>query len=251
MEFSGKNIWLIGASEGIGRALAIKMAEAGANVAVSARNKDRLTSLVSEMPKGKHLAIAVDASKNDSMLAGFDSIKKEWAGIDAVIYASGVYTPMSVKDMDLKACEQTLDVNFTGAMRLLNIIVPYFLSHSAGSIILVGSVAGYRGLPNSLAYGASKAAMLHLAETIRMDLRDTNIDVHIVNPGFVKTRLTDKNEFKMPLLITPEKAAEKIISGLERNCFEIHFPKAFTYWFKLLKLLPSSLYCKLVSKIIT
>ncbi|NDF12488.1 MAG: SDR family NAD(P)-dependent oxidoreductase [Proteobacteria bacterium] len=249
MQFAGKNIWLIGASEGIGRALAIKMAGEGANVAVSARSKDRLVSLVSEMPKGKHLAVAVDATKNESVLAGFEEIKSAWGHIDAVIYASGVYTPMSVKQMDLKACEQTLDVNFTGSMRLLNVILPHFLSRNAGSIVLVGSVAGFRGLPNSLAYGASKAAMIHMVETIKMDLADTNIDVHIVNPGFVKTRLTDKNEFKMPFIITAEKAADIILKGLKRDAFEIHFPKAFTMWFKLLKLLPSSLYCKIVSKI--
>jgi short-subunit dehydrogenase len=151
--------------------------------------------------------------------------------------------------MDVDDMLRHIDVNYNGALYLLEAIVPAMVAQGSGHISLVGSVAGFSGLPNSLAYGPTKAALINLAETLYLDLKDRGVAVSIINPGFVQTPLTAGNEFDMPALLTPQQAAAEILKGWRQGKFEIHFPKRFTLWLKLLRMLPYRLYFYLVAKV--
>ncbi|MBP9838261.1 MAG: SDR family NAD(P)-dependent oxidoreductase [Proteobacteria bacterium] len=243
-----KKIWLVGASEGIGRDLAIKLAKDGNVLALSARSKERIDSLITELSGSGHINIPLDASNMASITAAWEKIVAEFKNLDTVIYNAGFYLPNALENLDLTAIEKMHDVNFTGAIRVLSQCLPHFLQNDSGHIAVVGSVAGYSGLPNALGYASSKAALINFLESMKCDLKGRNIKLQIINPGFVKTRLTQQNSFKMPFLIPSEEAAEHIVSGLKKNCFEIHFPWQFSYFLKFLRLLPYSLYFKIISK---
>lgn len=240
-----KCVWLIGASEGIGAALAKKLAAEGARLVLSARQAEKLEALRATLPGSGHQVVPVDVCSLESVQAAWQALSA--SPPDVVIYNAGTYTPMDAQKLDLAAVEAMLDVNLRGAFRVVGTILPTYLARNAGHMVLVGSVAGYRGLPSAIGYGASKAGILHLAENLKADLSDTNIKVQLVSPGFVKTRLTDQNNFRMPCIITPDQAAKHIAAGLTSKAFEIHFPKRFTYVLKLLRLLPHALYFRLVA----
>jgi short-subunit dehydrogenase len=237
----GKHIWLIGASEGIGAALAQQLAAAGAHVAISARNTALLNEVAATVSPAMRV-LPLDVTDDAQVTQAWQALIAAWPQVDMVIYNAGAYVPMSAQQFDLTSVRNVVDVNLNGALRVLSQVLPYFIGRNAGHIALVGSVAGYRGLPASMGYGLSKAALIHLAENLRADLAATPIGVSIINPGFVKTRLTDKNDFHMPAMITPEQAATAIMQGFARDAFEIHFPKRFTYVMKLLRTLPYALY---------
>jgi short-subunit dehydrogenase len=241
MELRGKTVWLVGASEGIGRATAIEFAKRGAVVYVSARQKDKLDALVAELPGQGHRAIACDVTDVESVKQAFAAAAQPTAP-DMVIYAAGTYAPMGAKDWKLDTTLHTLDVNLNGALRVINEALPAMLARRSGTVVIMSSVAAYRGLPKSMGYGASKAALTNLAESMRIDLHGTGVDVKLVSPGFVKTRLTDQNDFKMPNLITPERAARYIADGMEKDHYDIHFPPAFSWFMKLMRILPNRLY---------
>lgn len=241
-----KRIWLIGASEGIGRAVAQQLAAAGAVLTVSARQADRLAALVAELP-GQHHAVACDVTDAASVGAAWLAVQAN-GGVDMLIYNAGTYDPMSADQFDLARAEQMVRVNFGGALLVLAGVLPYFVAKKSGHIALVGSVAGFRGLPGAIGYGASKAALIHLAENLKCDLRQFGIKVQIINPGFVATRLTAKNDFKMPGLIDADTAARAMVRGLSGNRFEIRFPFLFTTGLKLLSLLPDWLYFRSISQ---
>jgi short-subunit dehydrogenase len=234
---AGKKIWLVGASEGIGECVAMMLAATGAQLVLSARSRDKLQSLAASLPGSGHTAQALDVTDAASVRSAWNEIAAR-GGIDTVIYNAGTYEPLSAKDFDLAKSEHMLDVNFRGALRVLDCVIPGFVQNKGGHIVLVSSVAAYRGLPRAIGYGSSKAALYHLAENLKIDLSDCNVKVQVVCPGFVKTRLTEKNSFKMPFIITPEKAADQIVAGIASNRFEIHFPKRFTLILKSLQLLP-------------
>lgn len=239
-------IWLIGASEGIGRALAKQLAESGARLALTARNQARLGNLLAELPGHNHVLAPCDITDEAALQQAWDSVRAA-GSLDVVIFNAGVYEPMAADTFNLVRAQQMMQVNFSAALPLLSHIVPYFVSRRAGHIALVGSVAGYRGLPAAIGYGASKAALIHLAENLRCDLKKFGIKVQVINPGFVATRLTAKNNFAMPSIITPERAAQHILQGLASARFEIRFPFLFSTAFKVLRLLPYWLYFRLVS----
>ena len=245
MDVAGKHIWLVGASAGIGAALAKDLAQAGATLTVSARNAELLKTLVQEMAGNAHRAITLDVTDVASIASAFAQVT-ETSLPDMVIYNAGAYEPMAATQFDLKKIEQIMDVNFHGALRVLSHVIPAFVARNGGHIALVGSVAGYRGLPGAMGYGASKAALIHFAENLRADFAATKIGVTIINPGFVKTQLTAKNDFYMPCMITPEVAAKAIMRGLKRDDFEIHFPHRFTRVLKFFRLLPSGIYFRLL-----
>jgi short-subunit dehydrogenase len=247
---TGKKIWLVGASEGIGEALARRLAAAGAHLALSARSKDRIEALAGALPGGNHLALPLDVTQMASIGQAWAELNKQWGGIDILIYNAGAYEPMGAAAFDLKKAEQMLDVNYRGALRVLDYVMPGFIARRGGHIVLVASVAGYGGLPNAIGYGASKAALLHLAENLRLDLGKCDVKVQVVSPGFVKTRLTDKNDFKMPFIVSSELAAERIVSGMSSDRFEIHFPRRFTFMLKALGLLPYRLYFAIVKNFV-
>ncbi len=245
-----QRVWLIGGSHGIGEALARKLIYAGADVVISGRSRDKLELLAENLGKRCHLAVC-DVTDLGSLQDGYLEAKAMCGGcIDMVIYNAGAYEPMSAAQFDLDTVQTMLDVNLYGAIRMLHTILPDFRTQDKASIVLVGSVAGYRGLPNSMGYGMSKAAIIHLAENLRQDLEDSSVQVRLINPGFVKTRLTDKNDFTMPMMITPEKAAEYIVEGLESSIYEIHFPRRFTWPLKLITALPARTFFWLCHKLL-
>jgi short-subunit dehydrogenase len=169
--------------------------------------------------------------------------------VDAAILNAGTHVGMTAEAFDVAAFRSLVDVNLMGAVNCLGALLPRMIGRKGGQIAVVSSVAGYSGLPTAAAYGATKAALINLAETLYMDLAPRGIGVWIVNPGFVKTPLTDRNEFTMPALISAEEAASQIIAGLASGRFEIHFPQRFTRWLKLLRLLPYGLYFRLVRRL--
>ncbi len=247
--FAGKKIWLVGASEGIGAAVALLLAKEGAMLALSARNEAKLAEVAKGLPGAGHITQAVDVTDEASVRAAWAAIEVQWGGVDVVMYNAGTYTPLSAKAFDLKKTEAMVDVNFLGALRVLDCILPGFVARKSGQVVLVASVAAYRGLPKAIGYGASKAALFHLAENMAIDLSDTGIKVQVVCPGFVKTRLTDINEFPMPFIITADVAAERIVAGMHSSRFEIHFPKRFSLILKTLRLLPHKAYFAIANRI--
>ena len=194
------------------------------------------------------IALPLDATDKSAMHAATETILARWGRLDCVVYCAGHYTAMRGFAIDLKDAERHMQVNYLGALKLLDALLPRLLLQGSGHISLVGSVAGYRGLPNSLAYGPSKAALIHLAETLYLDLKGRDIGVSIINPGFVETPLTAQNDFDMPALLTPQQAATEILRGWAAGAFEIHFPKRFTLGLKFLRLLPYRVYFALVGR---
>lgn len=241
-----EHIWLIGASAGIGRALAHELAGRGHRLALSARHRDRLETLCAELPGEGHLAVPLDVVDDGGLAASWAWLMQEWPCVDTVIYAAGIYTPAGIEAYDTQRALKTIDINLQGIYRVLGHVLPYFMQRRAGRLVLFGSVAGYRGLPHAYDYCASKAAINNLAESLYPDLAAYRIRVQLVCPGFVKTRLTEQNEFPMPFRISPEEAARRIAEGMRKGHFEIHFPKKFTYIMKVLKIIPSRLYFWLV-----
>ncbi len=245
-----ERIWIVGASEGIGAALAIRLAKDGKRCAVSARSGDRLDALVKTFAGTGHLAIVADVSDSASLAAAYAHIEAEWGGLDTMIYSAGAYEPMSAKQLNIGSVETMLDTNLTGAFRAVAVVLPTMLARGQGRIVLLGSVAGYRGLGNAMGYGASKAGINHFAENLKLDLSDTAIRVQLVSPGFVRTRLTEKNTFHMPFLMEAEASADAIADGLLSAKFEIHFPKKLSLFLKLLSVLPAPLYFRMVRALI-
>jgi NAD(P)-dependent dehydrogenase (short-subunit alcohol dehydrogenase family) len=243
-DWSGKAVWLVGASTGIGRATADALHAAGARVVVSARSREALDAFVAEHPGS--LSIALDATDRAAMAAATAQVVDRLGGIDLAVYCAGTYSAMRATNFDLDIALRHVQVNYDGALFLLDAVLPVLKAQAAsgrgGHISLVSSVAGYRGLPQSLAYGPTKAALINLAENLYLDLQPLGIGASVINPGFVETPLTAQNAFKMPALITPEQAAQHILAGWRDGDFEIHFPKRFTHWLKLMRLLPYSLY---------
>lgn len=241
-DWQGKTVWLIGASTGIGRATASALHAAGARVIVSARQAALLNEFTALHP-GSH-ALPLDVMDVPALHAAVAQI-----GVpDLCVYCAGYYRPMGATGFDLAEARRHLDINYIGALNLLDALLPVLLTAGRGHLSLVSSVAGYRGLPKALAYGPSKAALTHLAEALYLDLHPRGIGVTTIHPGFVTTPMTAQNDFRMPAEISTEQAAQAIMAGWAAGTFEIHFPKRFTRFMKLLRLLPDSLYFRLVSR---
>ncbi len=241
-DWQGRRVWLVGASTGIGAALALALARRGARLALSARSRDRLAALGIDGA----LLLPCDATDAQALAAARDELLKTWGGVDVVVYLAGDYRPMSVDQFDLATAEAVVEVNFNGAMRLAASVLKDLTP--GGGIAFVASVAGYRGLPRALCYGPGKAALIHFAEILHLDLAPRGIGVWLINPGFVATRLTARNDFAMPAMLSADQAAQACLDGLAEGRFEIHFPKRFTALMKLLALLPYRLYFPLIRR---
>lgn len=239
MNLEGKTYWIVGASEGLGRALAQALDTAGARLILSARSGERLTSLASTLRDAT--ALEMDVTDPATIARAMNLA----GAVDGVIYSAGQYTPMKAQNWDATAVEAICEVNFLGAVRLLGHVVPRFAKENRGHIVLIGSLAGFRGLPGAIGYGASKAALMHLGETIYADLRRTGVKVQVVNPGFIKTRLTDKNDFRMPFIQTPEEAAADVLAAMQSGRFSTSFPAPFSWLFRVGQILPSSLFYRI------
>ena len=246
--YAGKIIWIIGASSGIGEALAKELDARGAVLALSARREDALERLKNSLGD-QHKIFPLDVSDADIVNQTAQMIRTEFGSIDSLIFLAASYTPMKLDALDLNITRQMIEVNLLGAFHTVNAVLPIFKEQtqdeSQNQIALCGSVAGYVGLPGGQPYSAGKAGIINLAESLRAELPKT-IDVKLINPGFVRTALTDKNNFDMPMIISPEQAGVAIANGLLKRRFEIHFPKRLTYWLKLLKLLPYKLSLKIL-----
>ena len=243
-----KTIWITGGSTGIGKSLAIKFANEGWNVAVSARREELLNEL-----SGKHeniSAFPLNVTDKIKCKEVFDQIINKYENIDICFFSTGIWNPKKEKDIDVEQIEDVFKVNFFGTVNTIKAVEKYFKDKQSGIITIVSSIAGYRGLPNSTGYGPSKSALNNLAESLYFDFKRSNVRVCLVSPGFIKTPMTDKNDFKMPFLKTPEYAANKIYDGLiNKKIFEIHFPKELTLTLKFLSFLPSKLYFSLIGKL--
>jgi short-subunit dehydrogenase len=241
-EWRGRRVWLVGASTGIGAAMARELAGRGAKLALSARSADKLQALGIEGA----LILPCDATDAASLAGARRALLAAWGGVDLVVYLAGDYVPMIADDFELERAEQVIEVNFNGALRLAATVLPDL--QPGGGIAFVASVAGYRGLPKALCYGPGKAALIHFAECLHLDLTERGIGVWVINPGFVQTRLTAQNDFAMPALLTPEQAAIAAVDGFRTGNFEIHFPKRFSRVLKLLSLLPYRWYFPLIRR---
>ena len=244
-DWSGRRVGLVGASTGIGLACAQALRAAGATVLVSARNPQGVQAWAAQDAGVQWWPL--DVAQPDQVQTTAQALLAQ-GPLDLVVYAAGYYRAQRATAMDLDDLLQHDKVNYQGALGVLNAVLPSMLARRTGHISVLSSVAGWRGLPNGLAYGPTKAALTHLAETLYMDLQDQGIGVSVINPGFVDTPLTAQNQFTMPALITPEQAAREMLKGWAQGQFDIHFPKRFTLWFKLLRLLPYRWYFPLVRK---
>ncbi|MDC3231639.1 SDR family NAD(P)-dependent oxidoreductase [Candidatus Pelagibacter sp.] len=243
-----KTIWITGGSTGIGKALAIKFANEGWNVAISARRENLLEEISNEYEN--IISFPLDVTKKENCKEVFNQIKNKFKNIDICFFSTGTWDPKKEKDIDVEQIENVFKVNFFGTLNSIKAVEEYFKNKKSGTITIVSSIAGYRGLPNSTGYGPSKSALNNLAESLYFDFGRSNVRVCLVSPGFIKTPMTDKNDFNMPFLKTPEYAAEKIYDGLvNKNSFEIHFPKSLTMILKILGFLPNKIYFGLIGKL--
>ena len=242
-----KTIWITGGSTGIGKALAIKFANKGWNVAVSARREELLNELSDQYENIS--AFPLDVTDKQKCAEVFDQIKKKYEDIDICFFSTGTWNPKKEKEIDVEQIEEVFKINFFGTVNTIKAVEQYFRDRKKGTITIVSSIAGYRGLPNSTGYGPSKSALNNLAESLYFDFKRFGVRICLVSPGFIKTPMTDKNDFKMPFIKTTDYAANKIYDGLiNKNVFEIHFPKSLTIMLKILSFLPSKLYFSLVGK---
>lgn len=243
-----QTVWITGASSGIGRELALLMDGQAQHVAASARSADKLASLAEQ---GRNISSHVlDVTDPDAVAACVDAIEATNGPIDLAVLNAGAWTLMDAQELDLKAVRTGIEVNHMGVMNALAPLVPRMLERGRGHIAIVASVAGYRGLPRSIAYGPAKAALNNLAEILRLELEPRGITISVINPGFVDTPMTRDNPFPMPGIISAKQAAHHILTGLSQRRFEIAFPRGFVLVMKLLALLPAPLYFWLVRRVV-
>ena len=245
-DWRGKTVWLIGASSGIGEATAAALHAAGARVVVSARRADALAGFT--QAHAGSMAIPLDVTDTAGVQLAAAQVLA-LGPLDCVVYCSGIYTPTRAFALDAADALRHMDVNYNGALRVLAIVLPAMLAQGRGHISLVSSVAGYRGLTNGLVYGPTKAALTHLAEGLYLDLHPQGLGVSVISPGFVETPATAVNDFSMPALISAGQAAQNMLAGWAAGDFEIHFPKRFTRFMQLLRILPDRWYFALVKRI--
>ncbi len=240
-QWQGKRYWLVGASDGLGAALAKQLSRAGAEVILSARSGGKLEDVVNNLP-GKAQFVKLDVADADSVAQAAEQIGQ----VDGVIYLAGVYWPFSAKHWNAEQGNAMADINFTGLMRVMGQVVPQMVKRDEGHIVITSSLAAYRGLPKSIGYSASKAATLSLAESMYADLRKTGVKVQVVNPGFIKTQLTDKNNFEMPFLMEADDAAREVFEHMNTDKFKKSFPFMFSMLFRAAQFLPDALYYRLM-----
>ena len=242
-----KKIWITGASSGIGRSLAIKFANEGWKVAASARRENLLKELSNKYPNIESFPLDVtDINKCNSV---FKEIIEKFENIEICVFGTGIHDPESEKEFNLDKIKKIMEVNFFGVMNSINSVYSYYNEKKSGQISVISSVAGYRGLPAAGAYCASKSALTSFTESLYFEMKRKNVRVTLISPGFIKTPMTDQNDFSMPMIKSPEFAAEQIYLGLiKKKGFEIHFPKAFTFIMKILRILPNNVYFKIMEK---
>ncbi len=247
-----KRVWCTGAGKGLGRSVALKLAERGHHVAISSRTPEDLDAVVKAAAgfSGRVVSFVLDVTDQDAVFLAVDAIEQDLGDLDLVILNAGTHTPVGATSLSIHPFRKLMETNFMGAVHGLAAVLPRFIERGRGHLAVVSSVAGYRGLPTAAAYGASKAALINMCEALKPELDTVGVTISVVNPGFVKTPLTDQNDFPMPFLMDVDDAAEQMVRGLESGRFEITFPKRFTWIMKLLRCLPYSLYFPISRKFI-
>ena len=248
-DWRGARVWVIGASTGIGAETARLLLEKGARVAISARKTEALQQIANTQPQA--LVLPLDVTQHAQVISARDQLLAEWGGLDLMLIVAGAYNEMRVDTFDMAVVNQLLDVNLRGVFHCIDAMLPILLSQEkgGGGIGIVSSVAGYSGLPKALVYGPTKAALINLCESLYFDLHPRGHAVYMINPGFVATPATAQNNFVMPGLISAERAAQEIVTGMEKGIFHIHFPKGFTNWLRMARLLPYRWYFSLIHKV--
>ena len=248
MSENQKKIWITGASSGIGKAVAEKFAAEGWMVAASARRQE----ILNKMAENQNIfAYPLDVTQKENVTKTFNNIIEDFKNVDICLFCSGTYDPKLEQEINIEQNKFVMETNYFGVLNCIKAVETYFKNKKSGQISIVSSVAAYRGLPNSSGYGPSKAALTNLTESIYFDFKKYNVKISLVSPGFIKTPLTDKNEFPMPFIRSPEFAADKIFQGLtKKNIFEIHFPLGLTLTLKFLRILPYKLYLFLIDKFV-
>ncbi len=240
-----KRIWIIGASTGIGKALSLELLKSGSYLYLSSRKENLLNDIVQQYPN-QSKALPLDVLDQVQIRESFKKIED----LDLVIFLAADYSPIEPENFPIETVHKIIEVNINGAMNITDIVLPYFIKKRSGHISYTASIAGYIGLPKSSVYGATKAFLINFAESLYGDVKQYNVDVSIINPGFVKTQLTAKNDFEMPFIMTPVEASLEIKKGFEDGRFDIVFPKAFSLFFRFLRILPYSLHLKLAKTLI-
>jgi NAD(P)-dependent dehydrogenase (short-subunit alcohol dehydrogenase family) len=248
-DWDERKVWIIGASTGIGAAVARQLLLKGAHVAISARRQALLDELARAEAGARILPVALDITDHASVLSARDVILQRWGRIDTVLIVAGGYSEMRADSFDLAAARRLIDLNLGGVFNCLDVVLPMLLLQGSGGIGIVASVAGYSGLPKALVYGPTKAALINLCESLFCDVRAKGIAVYQINPGFVDTPLTKDNDFPMPSLMSAQDAAKQLISGIERGAFHIHFPRKFTNTLRFARLLPYRCYFWLIARV--
>lgn len=243
-----RNAWITGASSGIGRALALELARGGCRVAVSARRGGELDRLAAEAAPGRIAPYPVDVSDGPALARTAAAIEAAMGPLDLSVFNAGTHEPVAVETFDPAPFRRLMEINYMGAVNGIAAVLPRFIARRSGQIAVVSSVAGYRGLPQAAAYGPTKAALINLCESLKLDLDRHGVRICVINPGFVRTPLTDRNRFPMPFLMEAEDAARRIVAGLDRGAFEISFPRRFTFMVKFARFLPYGLYFRLVRR---
>ena len=242
-----RTAWIIGASSGIGRCLTETFARAGITVTASARNEQALKGLAAACPAGLVRPFPLDITNSEEIAVAVAEMEKDGHLPDVVVVTAAVYQPAAADDLDSKLFGDIVSVNYLGVVNVLSALLPRLFALGRGHIAVTASVAGYRGLPLASAYGPTKAALINLCESLHPECAARGVHLQLINPGFVKTPLTDKNSFPMPFMIEPETAAKRIYNGLKSQRFEITFPKRFTWVMKVLRLLPYGVYFALIN----
>ena len=235
---AGQRYWLVGASDGLGAALAEALAARGMRLVLSARASERLTGLAEKLGAE---AVPMDVADPASVKAAAAQV----GAVDGLVWLAGVYWPMRAQDWQADQVEAMCDINFTGCARVLGAVLPGMVARNAGHVVITGSLSGFRGLPGAVGYGASKAACMSLAETLYSDLRGSGVKVQLANPGFIRTRLTAQNDFAMPQIMDPAEAAAQMLRLMDSNRFSRSFPTPFQWLFRAANFLPDALYYRL------
>lgn len=247
-DWRGRRVWIVGASSGIGQALAQQLLQAGAELAVSARHAGPLQALAATAA-ARVQVLPLDITDATGWQRAHDELCRHWPAIDQVVFCAAAYEPVRAWTLHASSIEKIVSTNLQGTLTGVATVLPAMLERSNGAISIIASVAGYSGLPKALLYGPTKAALINFCEALYLDVHARGLAVHLINPGFVATPLTQQNDFHMPALISPQTAAREILHGMAQGRFEIHFPRRFTCWMQLLRRLPYRLRLPLLARL--
>lgn len=237
--WTDRRVWIVGASSGIGAALALALLDAGAKVAVSARREDKLAALVESHPQAANaLVVPFDVTDTEAWPVAAERVFASLGDLDLVVLGAARYDPQHAWNLDMDQVRASYELNVISMYEAVKQLSPRLLAQRSGAIAVMGSISGYTGLPRAIVYGATKSALQNFTETLYFELAPKGIGVYLISPGFVQTPMTANNDFEMPGLMTPPQAAKAILQGMARGQFEIRFPRGFANGLRWVSRLP-------------